>query len=179
MAGFPSRVLPFLLFLRLGGVISQPVTMPRDNNLERILLSNKLALEVEYLRLYEGMSMEEGKGMGMGMGMDKGKGDGMSKDECKSNGGMMMMCSKSSKKGSMMGSKKGKGMSKITTQFPSASIVPSLCKLCKSDFLFAMRPQLDSHGCLFFLSYISTGAVGHVFAILATCINGTHNSSDY
>jgi hypothetical protein len=176
MAGFPCRVLPFLLFLRLGGVISQAVTMPRDNNLERILLTNKLALEVEYLRLYEGMSMEEGKGMGMGMG--KGKGDGMSKDECKNNGGMMM-CNKSSKKGSMMGSKKGKGMSKITTQFPSASIVPSFCKPCNSDFVFAMRPPLDSHGCLFFLFYISTGTVGHAFAILATCINETHNSSDY
>lgn len=127
------RILPLLLVL-VDRAIPLSLTMP-ENSLERKLLSSNIALEVEYLRLYEGMSMEDGKGSkGKGMSMTAGKGKNTDDDEnmsdCTGKGkgkGGMMMCDISSKKGSMMDSKKGKGMSKIKTKVPSQSVVPSFC----------------------------------------------------
>ena len=132
MTIFLRRILPFLL---LYDVLPLSATKPEADNFERKLSSN-IALEVEYMRLYEGMSMEEGKGgKGKGMGISMGKGnnnsDKMNMDECAGKGkgkGGMMMCDKPSKKGSMMASNKGKGMSKTKTEFPSQSVVPSICK---------------------------------------------------
>ena len=132
--GFIRRSIPFLFLV--GQVMPQAVTQQQRRNPERTLLAHTLALEVEYLRLYEGMSMEQengkgkgkgagdGKVMGKGMGKGKEKSKGMPKgDDCPVKGkgkGDMMMC--------MNDSKKGGNMSKKITKYPSASVVPSRCK---------------------------------------------------
>jgi hypothetical protein len=129
---FFRQVFPLLL---LGRAMPLSLTEPESNILERNLLSNDIALKVEYLRLYEGMSMEEGKGGGskgkgtrMGKGKGKESGDDNNMAECTGKGkGGMMMCDKTSKKGSMMVSKKGKGMSNTKTKFPTQSVSPSMC----------------------------------------------------
>jgi hypothetical protein len=150
MMTFFLRVLPLFLLSSLAMPLS--LTLPGSSSLERQLLSNKIALEVEYLRLYEGMSMEDGKGSkgkGKGMVVGKGKESGGKKNmvECTGKGkgkGGMMMCDKSSTKGSMMESKKGKGMSKTATKFPSQSVGPSICKLTHEQVECSLRHHLTN-----------------------------------
>jgi hypothetical protein len=136
MIFFLRLVLPFIA---IGKVLPHAITMQQGSNPERALLLHTLAEEVNLLRQYEGMSIEEGKGTGKGKGSEQGKGKkGDDKRKCDGKGGMMT-CDETSKKGMSKESKKdmkmemkkgmGKGMSKDKSEFPSQSIFPSLCKL--------------------------------------------------
>jgi hypothetical protein len=124
-----------------GNVLPQAVTLQQGGNPERTLLSTVLAKEVNLLRYYEGMSMDEGHGMGNGKGKGKGNGKCIGHGDPKS-------CDKSSKKGLPddkkgkgmgmgmgmdkkdmgKGMKKGMSMDKDKSNFPSTTFVPSLCK---------------------------------------------------
>lgn len=128
-----------LISVLVGNVLPQAVTLQLGGNPERTLLSTVLAKEVNLLRYYEGMSMDEGYGMGNGKGKGKGKGTGKCIGHEDPKG-----CDKPSKKGPPddkkgmgkgmgkmemgKGMKQGMSMDKDKSNFPSTTFVPSLCK---------------------------------------------------
>jgi hypothetical protein len=121
-----SALLVLVLIL-VGPVIPQAVTVQHGGNPERVLLSQTLAKEVNFLHLYEGMSMEDGNGMGMGKGKSKekgkGKDDGM-KGDCIGKGSSKK-CEKSPKQGTKgKGMKSKEGMGKGMTQGMSKTHIP-------------------------------------------------------